>query len=48
MRGNKPAKYRENVKHSGSIGRPMTLDDETKEEVVSSILGLIKSKKDPK
>ena len=47
MRGNKPEKYRERHEHSGSIGRPMMLDEETKEEVVSSILSLIKSKPDP-
>lgn len=48
MRGNKPEKYKERVQHGGSIGRPMTLDEETKEDVVGSILGMIKSKKDPK
>lgn len=47
MKGNMPKKYKERVEHGGSIGRPMTLDEETKEEVVGSILSMIKSKKDP-
>jgi hypothetical protein len=48
MKGNKPEKYKERTQHSGSIGRPLTLDEETKEDVVSSILGMIKNKPDPK
>lgn len=48
MKGNRPEKYKERTQHSGSIGRPMTLDEETKEDVVSSILGMIKNKPDPK
>ena len=47
MKGNKPEKYKERTQHSGSIGRPLTLDEETKEDVVSSILGMIKNKPDP-
>ena len=47
MKGNKPEKYKERTQHSGSIGRPMTLDEETKEDVVASILGMIKNKPDP-
>lgn len=47
MKGNKPEKYKERTEHSGSVGRPMTLDEETKEDVVSSILGMIKNKPDP-
>jgi hypothetical protein len=48
MKGNKPEKYKERTQLSGSVGRPMTLDEETKEDVVSSILGMIKNKPDPK
>ena len=48
MRGNKPDKYKERTEHSGSVGRPMTLDAEDKEDVVASILGMIKNKPDPK
>ena len=47
MKGNKPEKYKERTQHSGSIGRPMTLEAEDKEDLVSSILGLIKNKPDP-
>jgi hypothetical protein len=47
MRGNKPEKYKERTEHSGSVGRPMTLDAEDKEDVVASILGMIKNKPDP-
>lgn len=47
MKGNKPEKYKERTQHSGQIGRPMTLDEETKEDVVSSILGMIHNKPDP-
>jgi len=48
MKGYKKDKYRDRTEHSGSVGRPMTLDAETKESVVSSILGMIESKPDPK
>lgn len=48
MKGNKPEKYKERTQLSGSVGRPMTLDEETKEDVVSSILGMIHNKPDPK
>lgn len=48
LRGNKQAKYKERTEYSGSVGRPMTLDEETKEDLVASILGMIKSKPDPK
>lgn len=48
LKGSNPEKYKERKEHSGSIGRPMTLDTETKEDVVSSILGMIKNKPDPK
>ena len=34
MKGNKPEKYKERTQHSGSIGRPMTLDEETKESLL--------------
>jgi len=47
MKGNKPEKYKERTQHSGQIGRPLTLDEETKEDVVSSILGMIHNKPDP-
>ena len=47
LRGNKKEKYKERTEHSGQIGRPMTLDEESKEDVVSSILGMIKNKPDP-
>lgn len=47
MKGNKPEKYKERTQLSGSVGRPLTLDEETKEDVVSSILGMIKNKPDP-
>lgn len=47
MRGNKPEKYKERTEHSGSVGRPLTLDQEDKEDVVASILGMIKNKPDP-
>lgn len=47
MKGNKPEKYKERTEHSGSVGRPMTLDQEDKESIVSSILGMIKNKPDP-
>ncbi len=46
-RGNKPGKYKERTEHSGSVGRPLELNEETKKEVVSSILGLIENKPDP-
>lgn len=48
MKGNRPEKYKERTQLSGSVGRPLTLDEETKEDVVSSILGMIKNKPDPK
>lgn len=48
LKGNKKEKYKERTEHSGSVGRPMTLDEESKEDVVSSILGMIKNKPDPK
>lgn len=48
MKGNKPEKYKERTEHSGSVGRPMTLDEETKDDVVSSILGMIHNKPDPR
>ena len=47
LRGNKKEKYKERTEHSGAIGRPMTLDTETKEDVVASILSMIKNKPDP-
>jgi hypothetical protein len=47
MKGNRPEKYKERTQLSGSVGRPLTLDEETKEDVVSSILGMIKNKPDP-
>lgn len=47
MKGNLPKKYKDRVEHGGSIGRPMTLDEETKEDVVASILSMIKNKPDP-
>lgn len=49
MKGNKPDKYKErsSVTHGGSVGRPMTLEQEDKESIVSSILGMITSKPDP-
>lgn len=47
LKGVKPDKYKERKELSGSVGRPMTLDSETKESVVSSILGMIRSKPDP-
>ena len=47
MKGNKPEKYKERLEHGGAIGHPMTLDEESKEDVVSSILSMIKHKKDP-
>lgn len=49
LKGAKQKKYRERseTKHSGSVGRPMTLDAESKESVVSSILGMIENKPDP-
>lgn len=47
MKGYKKDKYRDRTEHSGSVGRPMTLDAETKESVVSSILGMIENKPDP-
>lgn len=46
-KGNKPEKFKERTEHSGSVGRPMTLEQEDKESIVSSILGMIKSKPDP-
>ncbi len=48
LKGNRPEKYKERTQLSGSVGRPLTLDEETKEDVVSSILGMIKNKPDPK
>lgn len=48
LKGNRPEKYKERTQLSGSVGRPMTLDEETKEDVVSSILGMIHNKPDPK
>jgi len=47
MKGNKPEKYKERTQLSGSVGRPMTLDEETKEDVVASILGMVQNKPDP-
>ena len=48
MKGNKPEKYKERTQLSGTVGRPLTLDEETKEDVVSRILGMIHNKPDPK
>ena len=47
LKGNKPEKYKERTEHSGSVGRPMTLEQEDKEQVVASILSMIKNKPDP-
>ena len=47
MKGYKKEKYADRKELSGSVGRPLTLDTETKEDVVSSILGMITSKPDP-
>lgn len=47
MKGNRPEKYKERTQLSGSVGRPLTLDEETKEDVVASILGMVHSKPDP-
>lgn len=47
LKGNKKEKYKERTEHSGSVGRPMTLEKEDKEQVVSSILSMIVNKPDP-
>lgn len=49
LKGNRPDKFKERseVKHGGKIGRPMELEQEDKESIVSSILGMITSKPDP-
>lgn len=49
LKGNRPDKFKERseVKHGGKIGRPMELEQEDKESLVSSILGMINSKPDP-
>jgi len=48
LEGAAPEKYKQRTEHSGSVGRPLTLDTETKDSVVSSILGMITNKPDPK
>lgn len=49
LKGSKPERYKERskVEHGGKIGRPMELEKEDKESIVSSILGMISSKPDP-
>ena len=47
MKGYKKDKYRERTEHSTPPGQPMQLDVETKDSVVSSILGMIANKPDP-
>lgn len=47
MKGYKKDKYKERSEHSTPPGQPMQLEAETKESVVSSLLGMIVNKPDP-
>ena len=47
MKGYKKDKYRDRTEHSTPPGQPMQLEAETKDSVVSSILGMINNKPDP-
>lgn len=47
MKGYKKDKYKDRSEHSTPVGKPMQLEAETKDSVVSSILGMITNKPDP-
>jgi len=47
LKGAKKKKYADRTEHSTPPGQPMQLETETKDSVVSSILGMIENKPDP-
>ncbi len=47
VKGHRPEKYKERREHSTPPGQPLGIEVETKIDVVSSILGMIKNKPDP-
>jgi len=48
LKGNRPSKFKERTEHSTPKGQPMEVDVETRSNVMSTMLGMIQSKKDLK